>query len=55
MASNPFDPLQDFTGIKDKPTNEKLAQMYETKSETDGYKALKICLLKANLRCSTLF
>ena len=42
-------------GINDKPTNEKLARMYETKSETDGYKALKMYLSKTNPKCSALF
>ena len=31
------------------------AQMYENNSATDGYKALKLYLLKVNTKCKALF
>ena len=42
-------------GIKDKSSFEKTARMYETDSETDGYRALSLHISNLNLKCEALF
>lgn len=42
-------------GLQDKSSYEKNARMYETDSETDGYRALKFYLSKLNPKCEALF
>ena len=42
-------------GVSDVPSSEKLARMYETPEENDGYKALKFYMAKLNPRCDAFF
>ena len=42
-------------GVNDVPSSEKLARMYETPEENDGYKALKFYMAKLNPRCDAFF
>ena len=42
-------------GLKDKSSFEKTARMYETDSDTDGYRALSLYISKLNLKCEALF
>ncbi|KAK2555511.1 hypothetical protein P5673_022851 [Acropora cervicornis] len=42
-------------GLKDKSSFEKTARMYETESDTDGYRALSLYISKLNLKCEALF
>ena len=39
----------------DIPSTEKIARMYETPEENDGYKALKFYKTKLNPECDTFF
>ncbi|PFX17236.1 hypothetical protein AWC38_SpisGene18454 [Stylophora pistillata] len=41
--------------VTDVSSNEKLARMYETPEENDGYKALKFYMAKLNPRCDAFF
>ena len=42
-------------GVSDVPSSEKLARMYETLEENDGYKALKSHMAKLNPQCDAFF
>ena len=42
-------------GVSDVPSSEKLARMYETPEESDGYKALKFYMAKLNSQCDVFF
>lgn len=42
-------------GLTDIPITEKLARMYETTDENDGYGALKFYLSKLNPECDSFF
>ena len=42
-------------GLTDIPSTEKLARMYETTDENDGYGALKSYLSKLNPECDSFF
>ena len=42
-------------GLKDTRSTEKYAQMYETDSPNDGYKAVKLYLSKLNHKSSAFF
>ena len=42
-------------GLKDKSSFEKTARMYETESDTDGYRALGLYISKLNPKCEALF
>ena len=42
-------------GVSDIPISEKLARMYETPEENDGYKALKFYMAKLNPKCDAFF
>ena len=42
-------------GLSDVSSHEKLARMYETPKENDGYKAMKIYLAKLNPTCDAFF
>ena len=42
-------------GLSDVSSHEKLARMYETPEENDGYKAMKIYLAKLNTKCDAFF
>ena len=42
-------------GLKDKSSFEKTALMYETDSDTDGYRALSLYISKLNLKCKKSF
>ena len=42
-------------GLHDTATFEKTARMYETNSDTDGYRALRLYLSKLNPKCEALF
>ena len=42
-------------GLKDKSSFEKKTHMYETESDTDGYRALSLNISKLNLKCEALF
>lgn len=42
-------------GLKDKSSFEKTARMYETESDTDGYRALSLHISKLNPKCEALF
>lgn len=41
--------------VSDVPSSEKLARMYETPEENDGYKALKFYMAKLNPQCDAFF
>ena len=42
-------------GVSDVPSNEKLARMYETSEENDGYKAMKFYIAKLNPKNDAFF
>ena len=42
-------------GVSDVPSNEKLARMYETSKENDGYKAMKCYIAKLNPKNDAFF
>ena len=42
-------------GLQDKFSSEKAARMYETKSATDRYRALRLYISKLNPKCDALF
>lgn len=42
-------------GVSDVPSNEKLARMYETSEENDGYKAMKFYTAKLNPKNDAFF
>lgn len=42
-------------GVSDVPSSEKLARIYETPQENDGYKALKFYMAKLNPQCDAFF
>lgn len=42
-------------GVSDVPSSEKLARIYETPEENDGYKALKFYMAKLNPQCDAFF
>ena len=42
-------------GLQDRSSFEKTARMYETESETDGYRALSLYISKLNPKCEALF
>ena len=42
-------------GLSDVSSHEKLARMYETPEENNGYKAMKIYLAKLNPKCDAWY
>ena len=42
-------------GLQDQTSFQKMARMYETESETDGYRALRLYISKLNQKCEALF
>ena len=42
-------------GVSDVHSIDKLARMYETPNENDGYKALKFYMAKLNPQCDAFF